>query len=331
MNPGSDQNLPTTHGWHPDVRRALDNLLEVPAEDGAVAVFDFDNTCILGDIGELYAHYLVETMRYRYDLAAFWELIHVEDGRRRLQKLTEEALQIAPEQRSSVPVYRDYLAEMAGLYGRRLRRAGKRDCYEWAVRLHVGLSEAEMNAWSVEAVRRELNEPRRVDKFETKEGREVRVARGIRPFGEIRELIADLGEAGYEVWIVSATNIWTVRQLAPLFGVPPQRVLGNRVTVDGEILSAETDKPALFREGKVEIIERVIGRRPAFVAGDSVTDYEMLCHAEELGLVIDCGDELLRKEAKSRGWAVQPQAMLTGAEPEPGDLALVGADSRGQT
>ena len=311
-----------TGGWTGEVSKALEDLLQGAVGDSPVAVFDFDNTCIRGDIGELYGHYLVETMRYRYDLDDFWRLIHVDDGRERLRRLTDAAMAIPPEERAGSPVYRDYLAEMAGLYGRRLRRAGKRDCYEWAVRLHVGLTTRQMNAWSAEAIRRELAEARRVERFETSRGRLVEVERGVRPYREMRQLIAALGEAGFEVWIVSATNAWTVRQFAPFFGVPRKRVLGNLVEVDGERLTATTRPPALFREGKVEIIEREIGRRPAFVAGDSVTDYEMLCRASELALVVDCGDQKLRHEARQRGWAVQPRDDLSLDEVDPGEVDL---------
>lgn len=316
-------------GWRPEVRAALQRLLDGPPEPDPVALFDFDNTCILGDIGALFGHYLVETMRYRFDLERFWALIHPDDGRRQLRALTDNALDVAPERRLSSEAYRRYLAEMAALYGRRLRRAGKRDCYRWAVRLHVGISAQQMTRWSVEAIRRELVADRQPQNLETDDQRQVRIERGIRPFREIRQLIRCLDEAGYQVWIVSATNEWTVRQLAPLFGVPAGRVVGNRVAVDdGGVLTDRLDGPALYREGKVEVVEEKIGRPPALVVGDAVTDYEMLCQATEQAVVIDRGDELLRREGARRGWAMQPQHELSAGEVTPAQLELVGADER---
>lgn len=298
-------------GWDDEVYRRLGEAIEGTPRERRLAVFDFDNTCVRGDIGELYGHFLVETMRYRYDLEVFWELIHPEDGRKRLRRLTEQAMQVAPSQRQDSAVYQEYLAEMAGLYGRRLERAGKRDCYEWAVRLHVGLTEQQMNQWSHRAIERELAKKRCVDEFKIEEGRQICVERGIRPFAEIRELIDVLHNRGWEVWIVSATNQWTVRAFGPRFGVEPSRVLGNRVEVADGRLSATTQRPVLFREGKVKAIEEVIGRQPALVFGDAVTDYEMLCQARELAVVIDRGDEMLRREGRRRGWAFQRQSQLT--------------------
>ncbi len=300
-------------GWHPEVHRALLDLLD-RAPAGEAVVFDFDNTCILGDVGELFGHFMVQQMRYRYDLDAFWELVHPEDGREALRELTEAALELSAHEREGSPLYERYLAQMSGLYGRRLQRAGKRDCYEWAVRLHVGLSEEEMTSWSKEVIARELIEPRRRERYRCDDGHVAEVQRGIRPFVEIYELMRALEAAGLEIWIVSASNIWTVRAFADHFGLPQERVLGNRVAVEEGRLTDKTRIPALYREGKMAIIEEVIGKTPVLVAGDAVTDYEMLCGAGELALVIDRGDELLRKEGRKRGWLMQPQQQLTARE-----------------
>lgn len=296
--------------WQSDVYRNLCDLIE----DGGqrrVAVFDFDNTCVVGDIGELFSHFLVERMRYRYDLEAFWELIHPDDGRARLRQVTEAALEVEPAMRPESAAYQEYLAQMAALYGRRLERAGRRDCYQWAVRLHVGLTCEQLREWSKEAVERCISTPMHRQRFETHDGRRVEIRRGIRPLVEMRQLMRTLQQANFDIWIVSATNIWTVTMAAKLFDIPAERVLGNRVAVEGSTLTSTICRPVLFREGKLEVIDRVIGRRPAFVAGDAITDYEMLCAAEELALVIDRGDELLRREGRRRDWAVQPQAQLT--------------------
>lgn len=311
-------------GWSEQVyRRLCDAIESVPAQQ-AVAVFDFDNTCILGDIGESFGQFLVETMRYRYDLEEFWDQIAPGQQRKRLRSLTERALQLDPRRRDGSPVYRRYVAEMAALYGRRLERLGRRACYEWAVRLHVGLTPGQMRRWSRTAIRRQLHQPRSFEHYHTADGRRVRIQRGIRPFAEIRQLIQALHQIGWQVWIVSATNAWTVREFAAIFGVDSSRVLGNRVTVEQGRLTATTDPPVLYREGKVAAIDEAIGRRPAVVFGDSVTDFEMLCEAEYLAVVVDCGDELLRREGPARGWAFQPQEALTpeqrAAGIEPGEL-----------
>ena len=304
------ETMPKQRGWTPEVYARICEIIEQTPADDRLAVFDFDNTCVHGDIGELFGHYLVETMGYRYDLEAFWDLIHPEDGRDRLRHLVDQTLELDPQQRQDSQAYREYLAEMAGLYGRRLQRVGKRDCYQWAVRLHVGLSEEQMNRWSAEAIERELKKEQCVDEFVTSRSRRVSVQRGVRPFPQIRELIDVLHNHDWDVWIVSASNEWTIRQFAPRFGVDPSRVLGNRVAVEDGVLTAELHEPALYREGKVAAIQREIGKCPAMVFGDAVTDYEMLCEASRLAVVIDRGDEMLTREGRKRGWAFQPQAKM---------------------
>lgn len=300
-------------GWRPAVYRRLVELIRTRAHSGAAAVFDFDNTCIRGDIGELFGHFLTETMRYRYDLDHFWKLVHPDDGRGRLRRLTERAMEAGVESAA----YRRYFAEMAALYGRRLRRAGKRDCYEWAVRLHVGLTETQMRRWSAEAIRRELEHPLRTERLESDSGEVTAVERGIRPHLEIRELIEVLDEAGFDIWIVSASNAWTIRVIAPYFGVPEKKVRGNLVAVEEGRLSDATRRPVLYREGKAEMVAKLLDEPPDLVVGDAITDYEMLCDARDLALVIDRGDEFLRRHAEGPTWAMQPAQELTAEQPDP--------------
>lgn len=298
-------------GWRPDVHSRLTELLQAAPKDAPAAVFDFDNTCIRGDIGELFSHFMIDEMLYRYDLDDFWTLIHEDDGRDELREITLAALNIDQARRKSSPEYRRYQAEMGALYGRRLQRAGKRDCYQWAVRLHVGLRPDELEAWTKVAIQRELANEISVERRLSAAGEEVRIGRGIRYLMEMGQLMQALQQAGYEVWVVSATNIWTVRVFAGYFGVPKERVLGNRVAISDGALTDQAQAPILFREGKVEIIDQVIKKQPFLVAGDTITDFEMLHYAKEMALVIDCGNATLREAAKKHRWALQPQSELT--------------------
>ena len=313
--------------WRPRLRRRLREMIDnATSSDRKLAVFDFDNTCIAGDIGELFGHYLFEKMRYRFDLDAFWQQIAEADGRSRLRRWTRRALDIDAEHRRESEAYRRYLVEASRVYPRRLQRTGKRNCYEWAVRLHVGLTQKQMRNWSSDAIRRELTSDRGVEHLRGDDGQQMVIERGIRILDEIQQLIDVLHRAGWDVWIVSASNRWTIEVVAPVFGVSPDRVLGNRVEVDGDVLTSKTRAPVLFREGKAEAIEEFIGDRPQLVVGDAVTDLEMLCMAEECALVIDCGDERLRREGRNRDWYFQPQSELTARGPTDQELAHVQRD-----
>jgi phosphoserine phosphatase len=304
--------------WDPGVHRALvEALAAIEArvdDDGARAplvVFDFDNTCILHDIGEAFGQFLIEEMRYRYDLDAFWALVDDADGGARAEEITRELLGVAPDARREHPLWEEYVFEMSAVYGRRMRRLGKAACYEWAVRLHVGLTVEQMDAWSREAIARELARERvGVERLVGDDGEEVRLHRGIRMFVEIRELLEALVEAGAEIAIFSASNVWTVRAFAERFGVPSERVVGNRVTVVDGLLTDTMVEPILFGPGKVEAIEEFAGRAPWMVFGDSETDYDMMVAAEHTAVLVDHGSEIMREAADTHGWAVQPQAAL---------------------
>jgi len=139
-------------------------------------------------------------------------------------------------------------------------------------------------------------------------------------YPEMLELIAALIANRYEVWIVSASNAWTIRWMAlralnPMLaalgcdeGIAPERVIGvstllsdrqerlhkdhllvraepryadmDREYLDGLRLTARTVYPAPTYSGKVACILDLIGRRPFLAAGDSPGDLPMLEYAE---------------------------------------------------
>lgn len=297
-------------GWGDDVYGRLQaTVAELADEQAPVAVFDFDNTLIYGDIGELFSHYLIDEVAYRYDLDAFWTLIDEADGREHIRELTDRVLALDPVARLESPAYRQYLAEMGAVYGRKYAREGKAACYRWAVRLHVGMHPDQIRELTLRAVDRELARPLGVEERRTRRGETVRIRRGIRRHTQMYELVRALDDVGFDVWVVSATNEWSVQAFAErAFGVPRQRVLGNRVVADDDgILTDRTRDPVLFGQGKVDIIEETIGRAPALVFGDSDTDLEMLQAATHLAVLIDRGEQVMLDAAAECNWAVQPQ------------------------
>ncbi len=297
--------------WSPQAREAIDAALAAaPEHDSPIAVFDFDNTCILNDVGELFGHYLVEQMLYRLDLDAFWELIDPRDGRDTIRELAQQALAIPEAERSEHEVYRQYVADLGAVYGRRLEREGKRDCYAWAVTLHVGISELDMTTLSQRAIRQELGLDPYTQSLTTTRGETLTVERGMRMSREIKGLFDELKAGGIEPWIVSASNRWTVAAFAPMFGIDPTHVVGNQVEVEAGILSENLIQPALFAEGKVGAIDRDIGRRPLLAFGDSETDWDMLESAVVSGVFVDTGKPITAR-AEAKGWAIQPQSDFT--------------------
>lgn len=125
-----------------------------------------------------------------------------------------------------------------------------------------------------------------------------------------RALIKRLQQAGVEVYIVSASNQWIVEAGAPHLGVPLDHVIGVRLEVVRQQITANLIPPMTFRQGKVEAIEKYIGQQPVLVSGDSITDYEMLRYASRLQLVINPKDKNAPEEnifrlATQHGWPIQ--------------------------
>lgn len=126
----------------------------------------------------------------------------------------------------------------------------------------------------------------------------------LRP--EMHDLYATLRDRGWEVWVVSASAEAIVAPFAAFYGVPAERVIGMRLAADaqGRLLPTLAG-PSTFRQGKVDAIDRFIGRRPTFAAGDADTDLEML-HAARYRLVVDRGYPELRAAALAGGWWIHP-------------------------
>ncbi len=136
------------------------------------------------------------------------------------------------------------------------------------------------------------------------------------PFGlsaraSIRELLGALHEHGWEIWLVTASAEPLVAAAASRLAFPPHRVIGMLPSIgpDGRYQrSALLRIP--WRHGKVEALERLLGRRPDLAIGDSPDDEPMLAHAHR-ALLLDHGDSALAARARERGWLVQPERELT--------------------
>ncbi len=96
-----------------------------------------------------------------------------------------------------------------------------------------------------------------------------------RIFAELASLVAQLRDAGTEIWAVSSTNKWVVSQGVRAFGIPEERVLAAEVKVtDGIITSELVNVPT--DEGKATSLVQVGLPHPAAVFGNSIHDLAML-------------------------------------------------------
>ncbi|MES2854669.1 MAG: HAD family hydrolase, partial [Bdellovibrionota bacterium] len=130
-----------------------------------------------------------------------------------------------------------------------------------------------------------------------------------------KKFVARLRDAGFEVFIVTASIKWAVEPFADLVGVDYDHVLGIETEVVNGIV---TDKPVLpmtWREGKASgLMTRTGGVAPAIASGNTYGDSFLLAAATHFRLAVstqpdtDRGsglweeEEKLRLEATQKSW-----------------------------
>lgn len=310
--------------WPDSIADALDDLIrrgergELHDAQGRppLATFDFDNTCIEGDIGEAVHYDLAERFHYALDDPAFWSVIDEEQGGLDLARTWEQLRDLTPAERATSEEAARFANDIIATYSRRYQRLGARDAYTWACRLHVGLSPDFLRRHGHHLFLQELQRPIERQVRQASCGMEVTLHRGVRVRPALHRLIRQLQSTGFDVWVISATNQWTVDAVAPTFGISPNKVVGNRCAVVDDRITDRREGPTTWRQGKVDAIDTFIGRRPVFAIGDTWTDLEMLDAASELAILIDRGDPKLQAEADARGWLRAPsEGFRTSAHP----------------
>lgn len=94
-------------------------------------------------------------------------------------------------------------------------------------------------------------------------------------FSEIACLVESLRSQGTDIWAVSSTNKWVIREGVRAFGIAPDHILAAEVAanngiIGSDIVAVPTD------EGKAEALARVGLPHPDAVFGNSIHDLAML-------------------------------------------------------
>jgi HAD superfamily phosphoserine phosphatase-like hydrolase len=135
----------------------------------------------------------------------------------------------------------------------------------------------------------------------------------LRLRGALRELVASLQAAGWDVWVITASPETLVEVVVEPLHLAPHRVIGMRSArdADGRFVARLTEPPT-WREGKVAAWERTSGLRPRLAVGDSAGDLPMMRLAEH-AVLVDRGQSEVRRAAEECGAWIQPAATLTEA------------------
>jgi phosphoserine phosphatase len=122
-----------------------------------------------------------------------------------------------------------------------------------------------------------------------------------RIFPEMKRLVAELRASGCDVWAVSSSNEWVIREAMVHVGIDQEQILAAAVEIENGVV---TDR--LIRVpsgiGKPKAILEVIGRPPDAGFGNSKLDTEMLA-ISRYALAVNPNPDL-EQTARQRGWTV---------------------------
>ncbi len=334
--------------WNPALARAIDRLIAdfgaagpgYDLADKPLAVFDFDNTTIYGDIGEQVFRRQVDNLIIRMNpeqFAAympvkprgveFFDKIYSDIPIARVSADAIDAFEklylmyegfrgnLSLEQVAQSDAYKEFRAKMCVMYNglNATMSIGRDMAYLWSIQLVAGLTPAQVAALARETWAYELGRPigeetlQSPGNIQSKCGPlSVSMKTGIRPFGAMQKLYARLRGAGFDVYIVTATQDIIVEAVVtdPVsgYGIEAGHVLGVPLEiVDGVFttnIAPGCGHGVTYGEGKVKAIRERISREPLFVGGDSDNDIEMLTSFEktQLRMIVDRGLHEIMKD-----------------------------------
>ena len=119
-------------------------------------------------------------------------------------------------------------------------------------------------------------------------------------YPEMRELLANLKEYGFEIWILSASPELLYQQFVHQeLGIPVDRILGVKSVVRNDTVTNTLVLPVPQDEGKAQALETFIKARPLFVAGNSRGDMEMMNESVGLKLIVNPDNSKVEKGEES--------------------------------
>ncbi|MFG2619736.1 haloacid dehalogenase-like hydrolase [Streptomyces sp. NPDC048507] len=340
-------------GWYGDNQARLQQLIDQygscnpyrPDRTKPVAVFDWDNTVVKNDVGDATMFWLLRNGKIRQPAGGDWTTTS-----RYLTPAAARALATAcgPLARPGTPLPTGTprgaacADELNAVYGTAATRTGAaafagwdrrtiEPAYAWLPQLTQGWTAAQVRGFAAAARAENLAAPVGATQ---RVGTSTAATGWVRYYDQQRDLIKGLRQAGFDVWISSASPQPVVEVWAQGVGVKADHVIGIRnTTTRGGAFTAHLQGCGSVKDGADTMITYVDGkrcwinkevfgvrgaaaekvqpaaRRQVFAAGDSDTDISFLRDATALRLVVNRNkNELMcRAYDNSDGkWIVNP-------------------------
>jgi phosphoserine phosphatase len=292
--------------WDPGNYSTLNKFLEyhskISLKTALMAVFDFDNTSLYGNVGKTVFHYQLTGLHFRLSPEEFSTLFPKCEQtlfstpfslrKSRIVSLYKVLWPfIFTNQRVTalqLPEYKEFHTLLSWYCdaSRRQKELGPEYSVTFLTRLLAGYTVDEVEELSCRAFVSALYEPVGVERKTVRcsdaiGSVEVVRATGLQVQREIVDLMNQLRLAGIHCSIVSASTEWIVKAAVLFFDFPveEENIFGIRVRLTTKnVLSSELpgNYPVTYRKGKVTIINKFLEKQPILVAGDAETDFEML-------------------------------------------------------
>lgn len=136
-----------------------------------------------------------------------------------------------------------------------LKKVHPPDAYLWLAQICSGFSLGQVRLWAKKSIE----------------------ARPLVIFESQKKLIAELIHRNVQVYVVSASNHWSVEAAVSVIGLPLTSAMGVKTKVTGGIVTKTQDGPITWRAGKPEaLLMATKGIPPVFCSGNSSGDTQLL-------------------------------------------------------
>jgi phosphoserine phosphatase len=307
------------------------------------AVFDWDNTCIFLDVEEATLAYQLENLRFaatpeeldcavrmNIDPAASFSVTGKDGQNVSIDMIAKDitgsytwlyenykglggggSASLAEVQKN--PNYRNFITKVRFTYDAISETFSEDIAYPWVLYLFTGMTEQQVRALTADAIHWQLQQPVSTVTWTSPDAAElpgqkagqiqVTWKNGLRLLPEMQNLHATLREAGFEVYICSASFIDVVKEIGtnPDFGYneDESHIFAMQLERDSDGCIQPAMRAGYAQTqgaGKTETIKRFLagsdgtyGYDPLLVAGDSTGDQNMLSDfpGMKVGLIIN--------------------------------------------
>ena len=241
-------------------------------------MFDCDGTLIKGDIGESMLYHQLENFLVRVSPAMIWP-DHPKGEE--LSNLYESLSDLPADKAIHDRRFTSLADMMLGWYFDQLAEGKTRKACSDIVRLFTGFTSADLQETARATLRKELGSPTGVWTL----GTQV-LPRGIRYIRETVDLLKLLQGRGFEIWVISGSNRWSVEAVCEPLGVRPDRIIGIDLVDEGGVLTDEIKEPVPVLDGKVAALRERVAGKPLIVTSDSTYDIPLFNYSSGLRILV---------------------------------------------